>query len=221
MKNGFTLAEILITIGIIGVVSAMTIPILMDKVREKVLVHKLQDAYAIFSQAYKLAIAENGSADGWDITRAQKVYDIMKPHLKIAKSCGTGSGCYAQHYKALFNDNFYVDPNTHSAYVKGMLLNGISFDYWVNGENGCPNDFCFAIHVDVNGTDKPNQAGVDYFSFAAGVDGLRPSDGINFTSEYNETCKYKDTRKGNGVLCTKWVLEKKNMDYLRKDVSWD
>lgn len=68
MKNyGFTLAEVLITLGIIGIVAAMTLPAIVSKYQEKVLVERLKQTYSIFSQAYLRAVQENGPADSWDI----------------------------------------------------------------------------------------------------------------------------------------------------------
>lgn len=60
-KNvGFTLAEVLITIGIIGVVSALTIPSLVQKYNDRVTINKLKKIYSIYCQAYQRAITDNG-----------------------------------------------------------------------------------------------------------------------------------------------------------------
>ena len=55
----FTLAEVLITLGIIGVVAAMTMPVLIQNHQEKVTVTRLKKAYSILSQAYMSSSAEN------------------------------------------------------------------------------------------------------------------------------------------------------------------
>ena len=60
IKFAFTLAEVLITLGIIGVVAAMTIPTLMQKYYEKQTVAKLKETYSILSQALKSASQEEG-----------------------------------------------------------------------------------------------------------------------------------------------------------------
>lgn len=48
-KNAFTLAEVLITLGIIGVVSAMTLPALVNRTQGKELEAKLQKTYSVFT----------------------------------------------------------------------------------------------------------------------------------------------------------------------------
>ena len=48
MKKGFTLAEVLITLGIIGVVAAMTLPTVINNVQEKQFHSKFKKAYATF-----------------------------------------------------------------------------------------------------------------------------------------------------------------------------
>lgn len=66
MYWGFTLSEVLITLGIIGVVAALTIPTLVANYRKKVVVSKVKKAYSTLQQAVKLSEADNGSCDSWD-----------------------------------------------------------------------------------------------------------------------------------------------------------
>lgn len=61
MKNGFTLAEVLVTLGIIGVVSAMTIPTLIKNHQRNVYVSQLQKVYAELSQAFDKVLTDNNA----------------------------------------------------------------------------------------------------------------------------------------------------------------
>ncbi len=65
--NAFTLAETLITLAIIGVVAAITIPSLVQKYQKRVTVTKLQRTYAVMNQAINMAVAENGDVTSWAI----------------------------------------------------------------------------------------------------------------------------------------------------------
>lgn len=58
-KLAFTLAEVLITLGIIGVVAAMTIPTLVTNADKKATATKLKVFYSKINQAVKLSSAYN------------------------------------------------------------------------------------------------------------------------------------------------------------------
>ncbi len=64
-NNAFTLAEVLITLGIIGVVAAMTIPNLIQSNFEKRTVTILRETQSILSQAIRMAEEEYGDVSGW------------------------------------------------------------------------------------------------------------------------------------------------------------
>lgn len=59
-RNGFTLAEILITLGIIGVVAAMTMPVLFNKTQNKELQTAFLKTYSELNQLALLFAAEKG-----------------------------------------------------------------------------------------------------------------------------------------------------------------
>lgn len=59
-KGAFTLAEVLITLGIIGVVAALTLPSLIQKYQEQVLENQLKKMYSTISQGIQKAMADDG-----------------------------------------------------------------------------------------------------------------------------------------------------------------
>ncbi|MDR1168694.1 MAG: prepilin-type N-terminal cleavage/methylation domain-containing protein, partial [Heliobacteriaceae bacterium] len=59
-RFAFTLAEVLITLGIIGIIAALTMPALISDYKEKATVAKLKKVYSIFSQVMLQAQAEHG-----------------------------------------------------------------------------------------------------------------------------------------------------------------
>ena len=235
MKNyGFTLAEVLITLGIIGIVAAMTLPAIVSKYQEKVLVERLKQTYSIFSQAYLRAVQENGPADSWDIGEpvtmegAEKLYDIFAPYIMQGKPCRGENGCFVDDYKTLSGGVYQFAPKNHTMYTRGILVNGVAFAMPSHG-TGCKyledeyntyKNICGVLYVDLNGYQKPNQAGVDYFGFFITTKGITPMGLSGWDGGANGyTCEYKGTSGGNGTGCTAWVLNKGNMDYLRRDIS--
>lgn len=67
-KSAFTLAEVLITLGIIGVVAAMTIPTLMNSTNSKETVTSLKKVFSTLSNAYTLTENEEGTPDTWGLS---------------------------------------------------------------------------------------------------------------------------------------------------------
>ena len=234
-KNGFTLAEVLITLTIVGVIAAITIPNLMRNWQEQALVSQLKSTYSILANAYQMAVRENGNVEEWDISNNEKFYKYLKPYLKISKECGETADCFANNYKALFNDNYTYQPRTYWSNTYGwkailsngssMLIRSYSKCRGIAQYVGSANYYkCGEIYVDVNGYKGPNRAGVDYFNFTLFPEKLAPSD-IRYTKGWQDsgqqTCKYNDKGAYNGSHCTGYVLRHGNMDYLRRDVSRD
>ena len=236
-RVAFTLAEVLITLGGIGIVAAMTIPTLVNNYQEKAFVVKLKQSYSIFSQALKLATAENGSVTSWDIGTfgvdaattmegSVKLYNILSPYLRKSKSCADEIGCFAGNYLTLDGGEYGFQPKTNNMYAKGILANGTSFAIASSG-SGCNSIFpkgydklCGVIYVDLNSYKGPNQAGVDYFGFFITSKGLQPIGLPEFDGGSNNyVCLYNQYEKGNGIGCTAWALANGNMDYRRKDIT--
>ena len=96
-KVAFTLAEILITLGIIGIVAAMTIPTLISKYQEKVLENQFKKSYAILNQALLSAQSQFGYLpkcyypwEGGNLTEmsdCQQLTANFLASLKITKTC--------------------------------------------------------------------------------------------------------------------------------------
>ena len=64
-RAAFTLAEVLITLGIIGVVAAMTLPTLIQNHRKHEVETKLAKIYSVVNQAIKLSTVEYGEPQYW------------------------------------------------------------------------------------------------------------------------------------------------------------
>ena len=74
-KAAFTLAEVLITLGIIGVVAAMTIPTLMTSYAKHKTETQLVKFYSMMNQTLRMSVAENGDPDGWVVPHKAYTYE--------------------------------------------------------------------------------------------------------------------------------------------------
>lgn len=223
-KVGFTLAEVLITLGIIGVVAAMTIPTLMQKYYEKQTVAKLKETYSILSQALKSASQEEGLPEEWDYNKsdkesAEKGAAILKKYIKVATDCGTTDTTGS----CLYNGDYYsLNGSEHWSYAKNTreykmkLLNGTSF--WFRfvdeAEPVRANGMIMSFKIDTNGAQKPNIAGRDLFFLRYYENkGLLLEGATNADYSYKATCL---NTKQSGFGCAYYVVNFGNMDYLKK-----
>jgi len=222
--RAFTLAEVLITLGIIGVIAALTIPTLVKNSEEIATVSRVKKAYSIFSQAYISAETNEGPIDTWnwiasdDGTGATNALNILAKYLKISKNCGTATGCLPDvSIKNLDNLNS-INQNNDTKYAKAILDDGTLLIIISRSPN-CKNsrgttlalqNICGFISVDTNGFQGPNQVGKDYFDFYITRYGIIPIGTVDEISYPPSNCNKADT----GKACTAWVLQKGNMDYL-------
>lgn len=96
MKSGFTLAEVLITLGIIGIVASLTIPTLIQKHRAMIVETRLQKFYSTINQAILEAENEYGDKSYWVSANTEEFFNkYLKTylnHIKIEnKRVGTGN----------------------------------------------------------------------------------------------------------------------------------
>lgn len=82
-KSAFTLAEVLITLGIIGIVAAMTLPVLIQRNNNKITEARLKKFYSSINQAVILAEAQNGAKEDWwvNYTTAEEVEKWFMTYL--------------------------------------------------------------------------------------------------------------------------------------------
>ncbi|MBP7211822.1 type II secretion system protein [bacterium] len=224
-NKAFTLAEVLITLGIIGVVAALTIPTLMQKTEDRQAVTGLKTAYSMLSQAYQRAVNDNGEPSTWGIVDAESEYNAFAPYLRFTKVCGGATGCFPKIYMlsgVLAGD---IDTATHYKAIlsNGMLIAFFSFPTYACNHNigqGSLQNVCGFIHIDINGQKKPNVWGKDYFQFILTTSGIVPDGSSIQTSgdTFDTACK-----TGNGYGCAAWVIQNENRDYLKScksSLSW-
>ncbi len=177
-KLGFTLAEVLITLGIIGVVAALTMPVLISNYQKKVTVTRLKEAYSILSQAVLLAQRDHGSPQAWSthtgeiVNKQQATTEFCEQYIipyikspqihgyKNVKDIGVQNGYVALNKKPIGNGNLAA----YYYYYVIELNNGqiLYFSY----NNDQQNKLCQVIvYIDINGKKGPNMFGRDAFLF--------------------------------------------------------
>lgn len=224
MKKGFTLAEVLITLGIIGVVAAMTMPTLINNHREKETVVKLKKLNSTLQNAYNIMRQEEyGSSINsiLDYGTNDEFIDNFTKYLKVQNVCHEGEldDCFIvkSSYKTIGNGvgtPMYSPNSTAFVLADGTVVivstRGTAITYK-------------QLFVDLNGKNPPNTLGKDAFSFMMytqkivprGIVALRRND--TFRYDADGYCKRDDTfMSHNGLGCTAWVINMGNMDYLRK-----
>ena len=166
-RTGFTLAEVLITLGIIGVVAAMTIPNLISGYQKKATVAKLQKAISTLNQAYKLSYDEFGDPGLTDMNSQEYFKQYWAPFIRVLTYCTSYSVCgFTEHNPYLtpsgakstltvvaepLRTTFYTSDGF--LYVILIAAGGITTDYRL--EN--------SVFVDINGSEKPNRICRDVF----------------------------------------------------------
>lgn len=182
--KAFTLAEVLITLAIIGIVAAITIPSISSSMNKQDTVVKVKKEYSILSQATESIKADcgghltncltNPSAAHDDAITRKEVANLYKAKLQINKECPTSStlGCFANIiYKYLDNTDSYNYATLASFNnTRFGLTDGTAVAFYWNGgittgsATGQATNL-FAIYVDINGVQQPNQWGKDLFQF--------------------------------------------------------
>jgi type II secretory pathway pseudopilin PulG len=166
-KAAFTLAETLIAIGIIGVVSALTIPTLMHKYKLHVIEKNLQKSYAEISNMLRQSEAENGSFEGWDFTLSYSDFmnTYILPYFQVSSCTGRTKGnyCFDKNlglWKYGANEAVAVDESRARTYYS---KDGRFFVIWPLAEQY--GVYAIRFIVDVNGSTGNSIMGQDVFGF--------------------------------------------------------
>lgn len=177
-KRGFTLAEVLITLGVLGIVAAISLPMLINNYKKSVYTTQLRKDYSEMSNVFKNILRETGGNDliqadfcsgGNNASAAQ----FFKENYKIVKDCGTStSNCFAPYneYRS------YKSNNKRSIAIPGYaitMVNGAAVSIYCYSRSG--NDLenpMASIYIDTNGKKGPNIVGRDFFRMYVYPDGI-------------------------------------------------
>lgn len=170
--QGFTLSEVLLVLSVIGVIAALTIPTLVQKVNDDQYSTALKKAFSSFSQATNMIIANEGIADN---TYSSSMFSAYAKYMSFIKtdtagnlfSNGTG---YYSYKSSTVGWNMAGDSHAAGVTADGTIYrfapyqacNGGPYGagYFKGGYIGCAD-----IFLDINGRKPPNMYGKDFFMF--------------------------------------------------------
>lgn len=208
--KAFTLAEVLVTLGIIGVVSAMTVPTLMQNYQRKSYVTQLHKVYNELQQAAQQYMTDRNAVNLREagLTSNEALANFVKTYFKVVSDCSADNlQCLASNYKSLSGKDFGGGSDNP---LSVSIASGAVFAFGIM-EPGGVNGKVAVFDVDINGKQGPNIAGRDVFIlglFNNGmVDefGLESAPGDKDTREklFNENCNAAD---GNWYGCFGKIL---------------
>lgn len=221
--KAFTLAEVLITLGIIGIIAAITIPALIQNTQNLEYKSALKKDYAVLSQAIEQLKYENGGNLANLVTFGYRnaLMIRLKPYLSYIKSCNatsagtsdlftTEAGCWHTNIadtKRLNNTpavSIASDIYPLGSNDGGVILNDGAFLITCYQHTACGmstglyNNYCGYALLDVNGLKAPNTQGRDIFAFRILIDRIipwgAPGDTATMQNNYTSDC----TTIGNG-----------------------
>ena len=231
MKNisGFTLAEILITLGVIGVVFAMTLPVLIQGWNDKASVVKVKKAYSILNQAYLMSKEDNGHVSEWDIEKSSDLVPYFTKYIRNVQICDDTeiNGCksmssYDLTGKSYTNalEYYHFIDSSGLAYVlkKGYhigLSEALEYGGYYYGNNSEP--LMNVVIVNISSKKDVLRYGIDTFVFFITDKGIVPYGIIGWSKQ--SMCDPTTPSSGagwwNGMGCAGWVISEGNMDYVK------
>lgn len=212
-KLAFTLAEVLITLGIIGIVAAITIPQLINNYKAKRLRTQFLKSYSTIQQAFKEMEADDVSTDPTTYNTLE-YYKTFMNYLQAPMDCGIGDNKYLP--CVYMRDSSSKDYKPYKTYDGKTNASMILFDdgqialqdgTLLLFENYAPRMRVF-VSVDLNGyNNKPNRWGYDLFTFQLVDNQLKAMGDTGTTyTDLSTYCNINSQDEYNGIACAKKAL---------------
>ena len=178
-KPAFTLAEVLLTLTIVGVIATITIPAIIQSIEVTQYRVAWKECYSILDQATKRALSDNAGSFRGIFTDSDIMKNKYLPYLNYIKSCDGGESfdiCVHNDGKWKYMDNSLATgwgPDPGIVLSNGFLLRLIQTNVNCTEPNGSVQR-CGVIFVDVNGFKQPNTVGRDIFAVHIQEKGIKP-----------------------------------------------
>ena len=206
--NGFTLAEVLVTLAVIGVIASLTIVPLIQSIQEAQYKAAFKKFYSDFAQAHTKVVFDSNGSIKYKYSRIE-IKNAHLQYLSSLKSCGwsneTPGKCWHRENEwAYMNGDTGGNMNAPGT----VLINGAMFVYY-NGGSTCTIgwDMCYLILVDVNGFKGPNIVSKDIFGIGIRENAINPLGRPGLYYETYHPCDYID----DGLACAYKIMT--NQDY--------
>ena len=223
----FTLAETLIVMGIIGVVSALTLPNLNSSTGEKEKIAKVKKIYQNLNDAVGRAQAVYGPFNEWFVSDTNMTAQTTRAGGRITEFMKISKNCEVDFSKYCFNkvgaklrnggsheyDN--LDGNTTASTSPYRFITADQTSISIgHGGNVDPD---MVIFVCLKGNSCTGRMGNDLFIFSLSKEGSVVPWGQNSTDTLIQNNCLKKSSTGDS--CAAWVIQTDNMDYLKADDS--
>ena len=229
-KNwGFTLAEVLLTLGIIGIVAAMTIPMVIGSAEKKSTVTKLQRAIGIINSANKMSEEDTGgisTTDAIEIGSKNYYKKYWAPYIHAMTYCDNYSKCGYTSNTPFLSVNGKRASNAlqlvHNSRISFRTQDGILYlitNARYDGSNIKENSA--NVVVDINGSQKPNRFGKDVFVLLRLTDGrgIIPMGYDLSDAEIKDGCsKTNQNEPVSKGYCAEWI--RREGWKIPKDYPW-
>lgn len=221
-RKAFTLAEVLITLGVIGIVAAMTLPAVVGKYQKKATVTKLQKTISILNQAYRLSISEVGYHDNaFELGIDEYFTKYWKPYIKVSKECSRNDNVYKEcGYTKMAPFLWANKSNSDRNLSQGggdrtvfYTNDGILYilHSGLHGNLVASNE----IIIDINGGQGPNRWGRDVFTLQRTRDLIVPLGYDKNDEEVNNNC----SSNGHGEFCLEKI--RRNNWEIEENYPWN
>lgn len=158
-NKAFTLSEVLITLGVIGIIASMTLPTVVNKYQKRQTEVQLKQAYTILLTLLKRAEADYGPLKDSNVFDGEIFIDqYVKPYSKVIKEF-TPAESADMHVYCRKSQAICDEYGKFCLAHKVILSNGMLFAPFGLGSSG------LTVIVDLNGLKRPNRYGRDVFMF--------------------------------------------------------
>ena len=213
-RTAFTLAEILITLGIIGIVVAMTMPMLIKNYKRSITENRLKKSYSMIAQAFLSAQSKHGEIKDWpEWDNAEQILtNYIVPEFTFVKNYKS-EGIYGRN--VCFEKKYFIGSSdtskTQYGWINGTHI-GNPFYGGVTASMRLPDGSCLALNptgtgsnaddkliaLDLNGSSQaPNRAGYDLFFFKVDGNTIKPNCFNKSKYDIDRLCNKSNTISGH------------------------